>query len=65
MWFAILFVGGWILQLVGHVFEGRKPRVADKPVPDRRRANIPGGGGVSSRSATSRSYTRRSSRKLS
>jgi len=24
-WFAILFVGGWILQLVGHVFEGRKP----------------------------------------
>jgi len=25
IWFAILFVGGWILQLVGHVFEGRKP----------------------------------------
>ena len=24
-WFACLFVGGWILQLVGHVFEGRKP----------------------------------------
>ena len=24
-WFAILFVGGWALQLVGHVFEGRKP----------------------------------------
>jgi uncharacterized membrane protein YGL010W len=24
-WFAILFVGGWVLQLVGHVFEGRKP----------------------------------------
>lgn len=24
-WFAILFVGGWILQLVGHLFEGRKP----------------------------------------
>jgi len=24
-WFALLFVGGWILQLVGHVFEGRKP----------------------------------------
>ena len=24
-WFGILFVGGWILQLVGHVFEGRKP----------------------------------------
>jgi uncharacterized membrane protein YGL010W len=27
--FAILFVGGWILQLVGHVFEGRKPALAD------------------------------------
>jgi uncharacterized membrane protein YGL010W len=25
IWFAVLFVGGWILQLVGHVFEGRKP----------------------------------------
>jgi len=28
-WFAILFVGGWILQLVGHVFEGRKPALTD------------------------------------
>jgi uncharacterized membrane protein YGL010W len=28
-WFAGLFVGGWILQLVGHVFEGRKPALAD------------------------------------
>src|ERR1041385_7626144 len=28
-WFGILFVGGWILQLVGHVFEGRKPALAD------------------------------------
>ena len=28
-WFAILFVGGWILQLLGHVFEGRKPALAD------------------------------------
>jgi uncharacterized membrane protein YGL010W len=27
-WFALLFVGGWILQLVGHVFEGRKPALA-------------------------------------
>lgn len=24
-WFLLLFVGGWILQLVGHAFEGRKP----------------------------------------
>jgi len=29
IWFAILFVGGWVLQLVGHVFEGRKPALAD------------------------------------
>ena len=28
-WFAVLFVGGWILQLVGHAFEGRKPALAD------------------------------------
>src|SRR5215470_13589290 len=27
--FAGFFVGGWILQLVGHVFEGRKPALAD------------------------------------
>ena len=29
IWFAILFVGGWILQLVGHVYEGRKPALVD------------------------------------
>jgi len=29
IWFAVLFVGGWILQLVGHVFEGRKAALAD------------------------------------
>ena len=28
-WFLILFVGGWALQLVGHVYEGRKPALAD------------------------------------
>jgi uncharacterized membrane protein YGL010W len=28
-WFAVLFVGGWILQLVGHRFEGRRPALAD------------------------------------
>ncbi|HTJ93429.1 MAG TPA: Mpo1-like protein [Pararobbsia sp.] len=27
--FGALFVGGWILQLIGHVFEGRKPALAD------------------------------------
>jgi uncharacterized membrane protein YGL010W len=28
-WFGALFVGGWIIQLVGHVFEGRRPALAD------------------------------------
>jgi uncharacterized membrane protein YGL010W len=28
-WFAVLFVGGWILQLAGHVCEGRRPALAD------------------------------------
>jgi uncharacterized membrane protein YGL010W len=28
-WFAALFIGGWILQFVGHAFEGRRPALAD------------------------------------
>jgi uncharacterized membrane protein YGL010W len=28
-WFALLFIGGWILQLVGHGYEGRRPALAD------------------------------------
>jgi uncharacterized membrane protein YGL010W len=28
-WFAALFVGGWILQLVGHIYEGRRPALTD------------------------------------
>ena len=28
-WFGALFIGGWILQLVGHGFEGRRPALAD------------------------------------
>jgi uncharacterized membrane protein YGL010W len=28
-WFFLLFVGGWALQLVGHLYEGRKPALAD------------------------------------
>jgi uncharacterized membrane protein YGL010W len=28
-WFAVLFVGGWILQLIGHVYEGRRPALTD------------------------------------
>lgn len=27
--FAILFVGGWVFQLVGHAFEGRRPALMD------------------------------------
>ncbi|MGH7003904.1 MAG: DUF962 domain-containing protein [Alphaproteobacteria bacterium] len=27
--FGVLFVGGWVIQLVGHAFEGRKPALAD------------------------------------
>jgi uncharacterized membrane protein YGL010W len=28
-WFGVLFVGSWILQLVGHMFEGRKPALVE------------------------------------
>lgn len=28
-WFFLLFAGGWVVQLVGHVFEGRKPALVD------------------------------------
>ncbi len=27
--FAVLFVGGWILQLLGHHYEGRRPALVD------------------------------------
>lgn len=27
--FLVTFVGGWIVQLIGHYFEGRKPALAD------------------------------------
>jgi uncharacterized membrane protein YGL010W len=27
--FAVFFVGGWVFQLVGHVWEGRRPALAD------------------------------------
>lgn len=29
MWFGACFAGGWILQLAGHAFEGRRPALAD------------------------------------
>ncbi len=28
-WFGAFFAGGWIFQLAGHVFEGRKPALSD------------------------------------
>ena len=28
-WFLVLFVGGWALQLWGHVYEGRRPALVD------------------------------------
>ncbi|HJS37864.1 MAG TPA: Mpo1-like protein [Burkholderiales bacterium] len=28
-WFAVFFGGGWVIQLIGHVWEGRKPALAD------------------------------------
>ena len=27
--FAVFFIGGWVFQLVGHVWEGRRPALAD------------------------------------
>ena len=29
IWSGAFFIGGWIFQLLGHVFEGRKPALAD------------------------------------
>jgi len=29
VWFGVLFVGGWALQFVGHMFEGRRPALVD------------------------------------
>jgi uncharacterized membrane protein YGL010W len=29
IWFGAFFAGGWILQLAGHAFEGRKPALLD------------------------------------
>lgn len=28
-WFVVLFGGGWVIQLVGHAWEGRKPALVD------------------------------------
>ena len=29
VWFLVFFGGGWVIQLIGHVFEGRKPALVD------------------------------------
>jgi uncharacterized membrane protein YGL010W len=29
IWSGVFFAGGWIFQLVGHAFEGRRPALAD------------------------------------
>jgi uncharacterized membrane protein YGL010W len=29
VWFAVFFGGGWVIQLIGHAWEGRKPALAD------------------------------------
>ncbi len=29
VWFLVFFGGGWVIQLVGHAFEGRKPALVD------------------------------------
>ena len=29
IWSGAFFVGGWVFQLVGHVFEGRRPALSD------------------------------------
>jgi uncharacterized membrane protein YGL010W len=29
LWFLVFFGGGWVIQLVGHAYEGRKPALLD------------------------------------
>lgn len=29
LWFLVFFGGGWVIQLIGHVYEGRKPALVD------------------------------------
>jgi uncharacterized membrane protein YGL010W len=29
VWFLVFFGGGWVIQLIGHVYEGRKPALVD------------------------------------
>lgn len=29
VWFLIFFAGGWVIQLIGHAYEGRKPALVD------------------------------------
>jgi uncharacterized membrane protein YGL010W len=29
LWFIVFFGGGWVIQLIGHAWEGRKPALVD------------------------------------
>jgi uncharacterized membrane protein YGL010W len=29
LWFLVFFGGGWVIQLIGHAYEGRKPALVD------------------------------------
>jgi len=29
VWFLVFFAGGWVIQLIGHAWEGRKPALVD------------------------------------
>jgi uncharacterized membrane protein YGL010W len=29
IWFLAFFGGGWVIQLIGHAYEGRKPALVD------------------------------------
>lgn len=29
VWFLVFFGGGWVIQLIGHAYEGRKPALVD------------------------------------
>ena len=59
-WFLVLFIGGWALQLWGHVYEGRKPALVDNLF---RSLSRPSSSPLrySSRSATNRRCTKRCS----
>ena len=40
--FIALFVGGWVLQFLGHHYEGKRPALARQHLPGLHRADVPG-----------------------